>query len=76
MPASAMSCSAAEIFSSLKEAQVVIEVWRWHYNTIRPHGNRGYRPPAPETIVPPSWSLGSAPLATQLGGEAPRNISL
>jgi transposase InsO family protein len=26
-----------EIFYSLKEAQIVIEQWRKHYNTIRPH---------------------------------------
>jgi putative transposase len=26
-----------EIFSSLKEAQIVIERWRVHYNTGRPH---------------------------------------
>jgi len=25
-----------EIFYSLKEAQVLIEMWRNHYNTIRP----------------------------------------
>ena len=41
-----------EIFYSLREAQVVIEDWRRHYNTIRPHSSLGYRPPAPETIVP------------------------
>jgi len=51
-----------EIFYSLKEAQVVIEQWRRHYNTIRPHSSLGYRPPAPETIVPPSWPPGSASL--------------
>ena len=51
-----------EIFYSLKEAQVVIEQWRRHYNTIRPHSSLGYRPPAPETIVPPSWPTGSASL--------------
>ena len=51
-----------EIFYSLKEAQVVIEQWRRHYNTVRPHSSLGYRPPAPETIVPPSWPSGSAPL--------------
>ena len=51
-----------EIFYSMKEAQVVIEQWRRHYNTIRPHSSLGYRPPAPETIVPPSWPSGSAPL--------------
>jgi putative transposase len=51
-----------EIFYTLKEAQVVIEEWRRHYNTIRPHSSLGYRPPAPETIIPPSWPSGSAPL--------------
>jgi transposase InsO family protein len=38
-----------EIFYSLREAQVLIERWRVHYNTVRPHGSLGYRPPAPET---------------------------
>jgi putative transposase len=41
-----------EIFYTLKEAQVVIEHWRCHYNTIRPHSALGYRPPAPETTTP------------------------
>ena len=41
-----------EIFYSLKEAQTVIEEWRKHYNTVRPHSSLGYRPPAPESIVP------------------------
>ena len=41
-----------EIFYSLKEAQIVIEQWRHHYNTKRPHSALGYRPPAPETIIP------------------------
>jgi transposase InsO family protein len=40
-----------EIFYSLKEAQVLIEMWRKHYNTVRPHSSLGYRPPAPETFV-------------------------
>ena len=40
-----------EIFYSLKEARVLIEMWRKHYNTIRPHSSLGYRPPAPQTIV-------------------------
>jgi transposase InsO family protein len=39
-----------EIFYSLKEAQVIIEQWRIHYNTKRPHSSLGYRPPAPQTI--------------------------
>jgi len=41
-----------EIFYSLREAQIVIEQWRKHYNTKRPHSALGYRPPAPESIIP------------------------
>lgn len=41
-----------ETFYSLREAQIIIESWRRHYNTRRPHSALGYRPPAPETIVP------------------------
>jgi len=40
-----------EIFYSLKEAQVLIEMWRRHYNTIRPHSALGYRPPVPASIL-------------------------
>ena len=39
-----------EIFYTLKEAQVLIEIWRRNYNTIRPHSSLGYRPPAPEAL--------------------------
>ena len=42
----------AEIFYSLREAQIIIENWRCHYNTVRPHSALGWRPPAPESIVP------------------------
>jgi len=41
-----------EVFYSLREAQILIERWRRHYNAIRPHSALGYRPPAPESIVP------------------------
>ena len=41
-----------EIFYTLKEAQIVIESWRRHYNAVRPHASLGYRPPAPEVFVP------------------------
>ncbi len=41
-----------EIFYTLKEAQIIIEQWRCHNNTKRPHSALGYRPPAPEAIVP------------------------
>jgi putative transposase len=43
-----------EIFYGLREAQVVIESWRRHYNTVRPHSSRGYRPPAPEVVLWPA----------------------
>ena len=40
-----------EIFYSLREAQIIIERWRNHYNTKRPHSALGYRPPAPEANI-------------------------
>ena len=30
-----------EIFYTLNEAKIVIEVWRPHYNTVRPHSPLG-----------------------------------
>ncbi|MGK8234665.1 integrase core domain-containing protein [Roseovarius sp. MS2] len=36
----------------VREAQILIEKWRRHYNTVRPHSALGYRPPVPESIVP------------------------
>lgn len=41
-----------EIFYTLREAQVLIEEWRKLYNTKRPHSSLGYRPPAPESVLP------------------------
>ena len=37
-----------EMFSTLKEAQVLIERWRIFYNTKRPHSGLKYRVPVPE----------------------------
>ena len=48
-----------EIFYTLKEAKTMIEAWRRHYNTVRPHSSLHYRPPAPEAAVWP----GTKPLA-------------
>ncbi len=54
-----------EIFYTLTEAQVLVELWRREYNQVRPHSSLGYRPPAPEAIRPvpspspsPQWALG------------------
>ena len=40
------ACLQREWFQSLEEAQVVIEKWRKHYNTQRPHSALGYQTPA------------------------------
>ncbi len=65
-----------EIFYTLKEAKVVIEQWRIHYNTVRPHSALGYRPPAPQTIVPhrgdPPFAIdGLRPIAAR---QTPRTV--
>jgi putative transposase len=58
-----------EIFYSLKEAQILIEAWRRHYNTVRPHSALRWTPPAPEVrlIAPQIWP------AIPLGHYAPTN---
>jgi hypothetical protein len=66
-----------EIFYTLKEAQIVIERWRRHYNTIRPHSSLGYVPPAPESILPRSNGMFYAsPRSTSLGDLNRRNSNL
>jgi len=55
-----------EIFYTLREAKVLIERWRQHYNRIRPHSSLGYRPPAPEAIV-----VSAIAEYQDLGGSAP-----
>ena len=40
-----------EIFYTLAAARIIIERWRVHYNTKRPHTSLGYRPPAPEVVM-------------------------
>ena len=56
-----------EIFTTLKEAQIVIEAWRQHYNRVRPHSSLGYKPPAPEIVAwPVSPAVESAPPAIAL----------
>ena len=42
-----------EIFYTLQEAKIILERWRIHYNTKRPHTSLGYKPPAPEAIQLP-----------------------
>jgi putative transposase len=49
-----------ELFYTIKEAQILIEQWRCHYNRVRPRSALGYRPPAPETVQgSPRFSVAS-----------------
>ena len=57
-----------EAFNTVREAQVLIEQWRRHYNTTRPHSALGYRPPAPEVAMP---TLATPPPRTGPAGSAP-----
>ena len=41
-----------EVFDTLLEAKVLVERCRQEYNHIRPHSSLGYRPPAPEVVIP------------------------
>jgi putative transposase len=41
-----------EVFTTLLEAKVLVERWRREYNQVKPHSSLGYRPPAPEAIMP------------------------
>ena len=61
-----------EIFYTLREAQVVLEQWRWHYNHQRPHSSLGYRPLAPEAA--PHGGAASAVL--QIGDKLATNSTL
>ena len=51
-----------------KPAEIIIEEWRKHYNTKRPHSALGYRPPAPETIVPMATRSYARKLVTAISG--------
>ena len=60
-----------EVFDTLLEAKVLIERWRQAYNTVRPHSSLGYRPPAPEAVVPWTPALGASLLGpASMGGAA------
>ena len=65
-----------EVFFCLAEAQVLIEAWRRHYNTVRPHSSLGYRPPAPETIVPSSGSIAPWASAPAVGAARSRTPTM
>ena len=41
-----------EVFYTLLEVRVLTERYRRIYNQVRPHSSLGYRPPAPEALLP------------------------
>ena len=41
-----------EVFYTLLEVRVLTERYRRTYNQVRPHSSLGYRPPAPEALMP------------------------
>jgi putative transposase len=65
-----------EIFYTLKEAKVLIERWRRHYNTIRPHSALGYRAPAPQTLIPSEGDLRSAQQGLRADRRQPKELRL
>jgi putative transposase len=64
-----------EIFYTWREAQIIIESWRRHFSTIRPHASLGYKPPAsPQVFVSVTsqfWPLASS---VEQGSLAPEFI--
>ncbi len=64
-----------ELFDTLLEAKVLIERWRRHYNTIRPHSSLGYRPPAPEAIQPLSLASATPQRAKGAGLKELQNVT-
>src|SRR6266705_3113440 len=65
-----------EIFYSLREAQIVIESWRRHYNTIRPHASLGFKPPAPEVFVPAFASVADCATPSGSAGHSGETANL
>ncbi|MHB8284973.1 MAG: integrase core domain-containing protein, partial [Caulobacteraceae bacterium] len=65
-----------EVFYSLREAEVLIESWRRHFNTVRPHSSLGYVPPAPEATVPRSLNVVQRVGAPALRGAHPPTLTV
>jgi transposase InsO family protein len=61
---------AREWFDTLLEAKVLIDRWRRHFNTVRPHSSLGYVPPAPETNQPCSFSSATPQRTNRAGLKA------
>lgn len=64
-----------EMFYTLREAQILIEQWRIHDNTVRAHNSLGYRPPGHRASF--QWTTGPRCTNNQTGppdGGTPRAL--
>ena len=50
-----MSCYGEQFFTTLQEAQVVIESYLKNTNQFRPHSSLNHKSTAPETIQTKTW---------------------
>jgi putative transposase len=64
-----------EAFDTLLEAKVLIERWRQHYNTIRPHSALGHRPQAREAMQPCAVAKAATPRPHRAGLLQSRNLT-
>lgn len=48
---------------------------RWAYNNVRPHNSLGYRPPAPEALVPWTSDFGASLLGRTSMAKAVASLS-
>jgi putative transposase len=56
-----------EIFYTVPELQVLLDDYRWHFIHVRPHSALGYRPPAPEAILPRTPASAASATLNQFG---------
>ena len=59
-----------ELFDTLREAQILIERWRRHYNAVRPHSALGWKPPAPKTLKGKAASFPRTRIGAHLASES------
>jgi len=52
-PNSVMNCSTGKSSIRSRRQKLIIEGWRRHYNTVRPHSLLNYKPPEPKLTVWP-----------------------
>lgn len=76
-------CLSQSWYTSLDDAQQIIEAWRMDYNTVRPHSSLGYQTPAEyadaiaaRPTSPPTPVVSPTPLWEQTIVQQPRSANL